>query len=323
MDTDERFEQIYSKIVEENKEELEKSRQEAKQEIIKIVSIIIIGIILFLIINKVVVVKEIFEKSSGILSLIIIFLIIIILCRIAKNSKILQYKNKFKMKVIKSLLNSFEENIMYFPKEGVKSQDYDEGGFEKYDLFNSEDLMKGVLKNECDFQMSEVETTDVQEDEEGKKNYITIFHGIFAKIKTPKPFNTTLYLKQDYRDKNFLNKMISSVSSLEKIRVNLDSQEFEKYFDVYSTDKIIAMQLLTADIMQLLINFKKEMKMYYEITIKNNSIYIRFRTGKMFEPVSVFGFSLDKKTIYKYYKILDFVFSLTDNLINLIKETEY
>ena len=127
----------------------------------------------------------------------------------------------------------------------------------------------------------------------------------------------------DYRDKNFLNKIISSVSSLEKIRVNLDSQEFEKYFDVYSTDKIIAMQLLTADIMQLLINFKKEMKMYYEITIKNNSIYIRFRTGKMFEPVSVFGFSLDKKIIYKYYKILDFVFSLTDNLINLIKETEY
>lgn len=39
-------------------------------------------------------------------------------------------------------------------------------------------------------------------------------------------------------------------------------------FDVYCSDKIIAMQLLTADIMQLLIEFQEEMNMEYESSSK-------------------------------------------------------
>lgn len=107
------------------------------------------------------------------------------------------------------------------------------------------------------------------------------------------------------------------------LKVELDSQEFEKNFNVYCTDKIIALQLLTADIMQLLINFKYEINMNYEITIKNSNIYIRFMSGKMFENANVFKFSLDKKMLYKYYKILDFSFTLTNILLDLIKNTEY
>ena len=60
----------------------------------------------------------------------------------------------------------------------------------------------------------------------------------------------------------------------------------------------------------------------YEITIKNNQIYIRFMSGKMFEAADLQKFSLDKNTIYKYYKMLDFSFTLANLLSNLITDTE-
>ena len=146
---------------------------------------------------------------------------------------------------------------------------------------------------------------------------------MLSKVETSKPFNASLYLRKDRKNKNVLSRTFRSKLPFDNLRVELDSQEFEKIFDVYCSDKIIAMQLLTSDIMQLLINFQKEMNMEYEITIKNNQIYIRFMSGEMFEATNVTKFSLDKATIYKYYRMLDFTFTLTDKLIKLIKDTEY
>ena len=44
----------------------------------------------------------------------------------------------------------------------------------------------------------------------------------------------------------------------------------EKLFDVYSTDKILALRILTSDILDYMINFKKENKIKYELTLKNS-----------------------------------------------------
>ena len=75
--------------------------------------------------------------------------------------------------------------------------------------------------------------------------------------------------------------------------------------------------------MQELIDFYNEMKIDYELTIKENHIYIRFWTGPMFEAPSLDKFSLDKNILYKYYKILNFTFNLTNDMLKLINETEY
>ena len=183
--------------------------------------------------------------------------------------------------------------------------------------------MQGTLKNNCVFEMSEVLTEEQYSDSDGDTHYSTLFCGIFAKIETPKPFNARLYLRKDRTDKNIISRAFTKKLPFDDLKVDLDSQEFEKYFDVYCTNKIIALQLLTADIMQFLIDFQDEINMEYELTIKNNCIYIRFMSGEMFETATVNKFSLDKDTLYKYYKMLDFSFTLSNKFINLIKETEY
>lgn len=321
MNNDEKFEQIYSKIVENNLEDLESSRYGAKNEIVRniiiLTIVIIIGFVLYSFLC------ETFYPNEEIANLIIfiyeVIAFIIYIKTKPPKSRIAQYKDDFKTRVVKALLDSFEENISYFPYQGISSSSYIDAEFEKYDTYKSEDLMQGVLKNNCNFSMSEILTEYKDQD----KKLHTLFCGIMSKVETPKPFNACLYLRKDIKDKNILERAFRIKLPFDKLRVELDSQEFENMFDVYCSDKIIAMQLLTADIMQLLIEFQEEMNMEYELTIKNNLIYIRFMSGEMFETANVMKFSLDKSTLYKYYKMLNFIFTLTDKLIKLIENTEY
>ena len=83
------------------------------------------------------------------------------------------------------------------------------------------------------------------------------------------------------------------------------------------------MQLLTTDVMEMMVEFYNQMNMYFEITIKENFLYIRFYSGNNFEIVPLNEFSLDKKAIYENYRILYFVFELTNKLIKAIDETPY
>ena len=108
------------------------------------------------------------------------------------------------------------------------------------------------------------------------RSYYVLFSGLFIKVETPKSFKSNLYLRNTKQNIILTINSILFAQPFKNLKVELDSQEFEKNFNVYCTDKIIALQLLTADIMQLLINFKYEMNMNYEITIKNSNIYIRF-----------------------------------------------
>ncbi len=206
---------------------------------------------------------------------------------------------------------------------GLSSTVFKEAEFERYDRYHAEDLIHGTLKNNCKFAMSEVLTEDEHTDSDGNTTYSTIFSGLFAKMETPKPFNTLLYLRKDRKDKNLLARAFTWKLPFDKLRIQLDSPEFEKVFDVYASDQIIAMQLLTADIMQDLMQFHNEMGMNYELTIKENCMYIRFWCGEMFETAKLKKFSLDRDTLYKYYRMLDFTFSLTDKMLKLLNETQY
>lgn len=206
---------------------------------------------------------------------------------------------------------------------GLSSSVFREAEFEKYDIYDSEDLIQGTLKNNCEFSMSEVYTQNVYTDNEGEKHYTTVFSGLFAKVETPKPFNTLLYLRDDMKDKSLRERFFQKKLPFDKLRIQLDSPEFEKIYDVYASDQMVTMQLLTADIMNDLIQFRKEMGMCYELTIKDNCMYIRFWCGGMFEAAGLNVYSLDRNVLYRYYRMLNFVFGLTDKMLNLLNETQY
>lgn len=82
------------------------------------------------------------------------------------------------------------------------------------------------------------------------------------------------------------------------------------------------MQLLTADIMQELIDFRNENNIEYDITVINNNIYLRFHCGEMFEVTSLKKGIIEEKAFNKYFNITKFTYNLSKKLINVIEQTE-
>ena len=312
MTMDEKFNQIYQTIVNKNADALELARREAQSEYRYYMTILTIIAMINIALDYGLYKLTEAGQLVGALGAFLMYISAVICDKITRKDKREKYTTEFKTKIVGTMIKLFEEQLEYTPQMGLSSIVYGEAEFERYEGYYSEDLIHGTLKNGCKFLMSEVLTERREFDGNGNATYEPMFRGLFAKVETPKPFNAVLYLRKD---------KISTLSN--QLRIQLDSPEFEKIFDVYGSDPIIAMQLLTADIMQDLIQFHNELKVGYELTIKENCMYIRFWCGGMFETAKLKKFSLDRDTLYKYYRMLDFTFSLTNKMIKLLNETQY
>ena len=313
------FEKIYNEL-NENNSELYISWKEIKEEekkINKIANIIwpvmsILFIIAF---------WERF-KASNLLILIILYIIVVtkgMLLMITtmilfSGKKYKKFKKEYKNIVIKRMISNFYNNSYYLPNQPMQEEIYNQVGYENYNSYKSDDYIKAQIDNKYNFQMAEILTEEEKEyiDSRGRKYYKRIkkFHGLFAKIEMDKTINSELKIVEN--SKMFLNKN----------RLKMDSSEFEKYFDVQASNKIIGMQILTADIMEELVKFERETKIKYDIYIKNNEIYLRFHTGEMFESISIKKEMINKENTYKYFNTLKFTYNVTKKIIDVINNVQ-
>ena len=127
---------------------------------------------------------------------------------------------------------------------------------------------------------------------------------MFAEVYSDKPVGSTIKISRN---------------TIGTDRAEMDSSEFEKYFDVFSEDRVLATRILTHDVMEIMTDFYSKLK--YEVVIKNEKIYLRFFTSSMFEP-NTFGNPLDKNLLYSYYYILKFILKLSDNLNTVIQDLD-
>lgn len=316
------FEDLFKEI--EENQEIRKSWQEAREEqkkmnkirgIIAIITIVLrLGfIILKMNLNSY---KE-FNAFLIIPSLFFIFFVnliaFVITCLISKKQN--AYKLEFKQLIIKKLIDNFYDNLEYYPLKEMPERIYEKPNYnEYYNEYYSEDYFEGQIKNKYYIDMAEVFTEHVEThtDSEGNTHTTrtTIFHGLFAKVTSEKSITSELRIVQD------------KIGKYNKNRLNMDSSEFEKYFDVITDNKIIAMQLLTADVMEEMIEFENKTNMKYDIVVKENEIYLRFHCGDMFEPQSVRKGIINKAQLEKYFYMLNFTYNLSNRLIELINETE-
>ncbi len=297
------FYEIYEQIEDENHEKLEKSRR--KTQIILLIPILVcvaITVLTSLSLRKIR--DDYIVCSIQMFIIYFIFMIFFILIIVGKS----KYTPEFKENVIGKFIKNIDENLKYIPKPGISSYVYKVAEFEKFNKFESEDLIIGILDEKYTLQMSEVKTTW-----EGDDASFPVFNGLFVNIQCSKNIKTTLKIRSD--------KWIFGKIFKRKTKVKMDSQEFEKYFDVYGENKVTTMQILTAEVMSTMIDFIQQSKIKYELTIKDSNIFIRFHTGEVFEP-SLFKNSLDYSMLKKYYDIIDFVFKVTREINSVIEKTD-
>ena len=164
-----------------------------------------------------------------------------------------------------------------------------------------------ILKN---IENKEISFCDAKISADFKSNDGSLFAGLFSYIRLENNINSRVKIATN------------EVYEYDTIkRVNLDSTEFEKIFDVYSEDSILAVRILTADIMELMVEFYDKHCIAFELNITNDLLAIKFYTGKLFEPKLV-GNALDINVFYAYYVILEFAEEVVKRFNKVLNEFE-
>ena len=294
------FNEIYQEVYKENYHILQDKRNKICKKIIIIFSILFI-------------LGAFFSVNNGnFASMLFAISIAIALAIIVTSKSVKEYKKTFKEKVIGTFVKKYCNTLNYNYDRGVSPLMYSRAEFERFDEFHSEDYIYGALKSGYEIFMSEVITEEIiQVDGKGNCTTRTLFRGLFAQVKFNKNINDTIKLRT-----NSLKKIFNS-----KKRVEMDSGQFEQIYDVYSSGKIATMQLFTSEIIDMFIDIKEKNKIAPELTLKGNTMYIRFKTGNVFET-KLTNRPLEYDTLKKYYNMLHFALEITEKMLNNIQEAE-
>ena len=307
----ESFSSLYTKLYNENFEELENLRKKEASNALKIllpVLVVMLAIFIFPFAN------------FAVVPLVILFVFACIVSTTKKGvgnqaAGKASYSETFKKKIILPMINEAIPGSEYFPNDGLTKVEYDKGEWEFYDRFYSEDKLIIPLKfafNEnvkINLQVAEVHTENRHEDSEGNVSYVTKFYGMAGFVTLPKSINGKIKVKND------------GAALFSKDKIKMDMVEFEKLFDVQADDKIKAMQILTSDVMADMIDVVKATKIKFEFYLKDDKMYIRFHTGAMFEP-DTFGKAMKFEELKRYFDITTLLSKVTTDICKTILETE-
>lgn len=281
------------------KEEIEKLR---KKELVKRISIVVIYGVLIWIISWV---MSKYVNSVDFKILTIAFLC----CCLLINMKILskKYTYRFKKQVVKPIVLQFEEFERYEQSSSIDSCWYRKADFEEFEYCESNDYIEGKIAKKYNIEIYDIKVSKPYSGRRRSIFYETLFKGIFTKIDLPKCIKGNIKIgTQGYKDDNKKNK------------IEMDSSDFEKKFEVYADDKILAMQILTSDVMLKLNQFYEKYNLEFDISIVESNVFIRVWRGKMFEP-KVIKSSMTYDELNLYNIVLQFIIDISEELVKSIE----
>ena len=323
----ESFEEVYSKIIDENAQDFKELGQKAESERVHNRKIFLTSFLIFVAIMWIsaMIIDHFWpiHKSDFGSDLLIFMLVVAIFVAgvyagknrtMPENSDVRKFKLDYKEKVIGRLIKAFGDEFNFNYNGGIDVDSYKDADFETLGAYRSHDHITGLLNNRIGFELAEVETYTYYKDYKGQKHYKDIFHGLVAKIPLSRDVIDSLYLrvtKQQYDEYNIIHKKFPK-----KLKFTVESEEFENLFDTYATNELLAFQILTPEVVQMLCEFRE--KMTYEITLKNNTLYIRFWCGEMFEQSMFDEFAIDKPLLKKYYDMVYFIVDVMEKIVEKI-----
>lgn len=303
------FEEIYNSInlnVGDNIEKLRKSALRKKYLAFVVVVLLWVAILL-----------SGFTKYVAFLIFSFIFSIIIFLYIIIRFNK--EYRKNYKEQVINEIVKQSSPNLFYEYSAGISQLEYAESNFEfGWDKYNSEDKIEGELEDGVMLKMAQVHTEDIQTTTDSNGNttntYITKFFGLFGII--------TLKTSTEV---DFMITNNSKFAKFSKNRMEMESAEFEKIYDVYvgiGKDKNNAsrqnvMEILTPETIENLVYIRNLFKTAINVRVFKNKIYFRVELGDIFEPPT-FKKSINFETLKRYFLIVDMPRMLYETLIDNI-----
>lgn len=235
---------------------------------------------------------------------VVISVVIFIGC-ISSKSEILS--SFYKEKVVDEIIRSFCPGATFSPHSGVDESVFRNCGlFISPDRYHAEDLITGCL-DKTSFVCSEVHAEErrTRSTKNGVQHYwVDIFKGFLFIADFHKEFRgkTTVV-----RDSLFKFNMGGS-------RVKLENPEFEKVFDVFSTDQIEARYLITPAMMDRMLKLDNTFDKGITLSFRNSTILVAIPDSKNRFEVSVWSPLDNLNTLKSDFAVLQSLLAIVDEL---------
>lgn len=227
--------------------------------------------------------QQIFTIFIGIFVAIILTLIFT-----AKPEK--DYSKKYKNYFVAKSLEQKLTDLSYNPEQGIGYDVIANTNMMRMgDTYSSNDLISGKYKDTA-FMQSDVHIEEEHESTDSDGNtttyYVTIFKGRWMVFEFNKNFKANLQVCQ----KGFGNNIKGGIFSKSKLqKIELESAEFNKRFNVYAEQPHEAFYILTPKTMEKIINLDNRNNGKILLCFVNNCLHVGIYDNKdAFEHPSVF-----------------------------------
>ena len=328
MNIEEKFNEFYNKFLNENKnnfDEIELLRKNSIYERKRNKIIIFIVDILLLVISLLTIIYSSPENKETLLTfavfcLNLIWILPMIIALMGRES-LNEYNELYKEKIMKNLIKSFCSSLQYYPNGCISYEDFNQINSEHFNEFYSSNVIKGMYMND-EITISKVITQysyyDSLSSSASYGNYET-FDGLFAKVRLSQKTNIELYIKRKKTPiKKLFNIFLGDINQVAKgnaeenfLKNNytkIEIPELDNIFNIYSSNAESIKNMFDSNMNKILIDIYNMEE--FEISIKDNYIYIQFWISGLFSNPPIEKETYDKEIIYKNYKMLYMVFYL-------------
>ncbi|WP_300530041.1 DUF3137 domain-containing protein [Maricaulis sp.] len=173
-----------------------------------------------------------------------------------------------------------------------------------------EDLFSGTVRG-CDFELYEAHLE--QRRRSGKRTYyVTVFHGALIRVTFPRRVEGVTVITRDQGWFNGLSALGRSFGSQKLERIGLVDQRFERAFEVYGSDQVLARYMVTPDFMEKLLALEtalkgKKIRAAFDENSGQGELLIAVETGDLFEAGSMFKPLADQGRVMSIVKEIQLV----------------
>lgn len=292
------FNNIYEKIYKASKEELSNIKKKNTKDILMLLMIIGILLLILFFVNKVLMAMALFSS----------FIVFIIFVSKKEN----KFREIYKFEVIRTLVEEYSKDLKFSPLSSLTRREYANSRFDiNFDRFRTEDEINGKLSQGDTIKMAQVTTYKEEYVDDGnggtEKREVMTFNGLYGYVILNTPIFNNITITTNYNAKRY-----------DKNRIEVESSEFEKLYDLYAIDKVHAMEIFTSELIEKFVKLNENKKYIFNMKIENSTIYFRYRCGEIFEPPRL-SEGVDFKLLYKYFSTINFPIEIIEEIIEKSK----
>jgi hypothetical protein len=230
-------------------------------------------------------------------------------------TKYLHYRNMYKEKVVRKIIELINPEYHYASDNCISSERFIGSKIFKqsYDRYRGDDFVAGTIEK-TDFEFSELKAEYKTEttDDDGKKQtqWNTIFQGVFFHANFNKYIVGETFVLPDKAEKRF-GKFAQKFQKDHKRGelVKLENPEFEKAYKVYSSSQQEARYILTPTMMEAMAAMQKRFNrpMHFSFIGERVCCAVSFNKG-LFEPRITSGTKFsDVEEMYSLFSLIEII----------------